>query len=196
MIFLLNLYNIEENDWLQLNEIQPIANCCGKIIIIINYISLLIHIIIPKCTKNIIINQNQLISFNYQEIIKTNEYLFDDFQKKLKQTTNYLFPPNGNIFQILEILLKNINIVLILFTGIVNNKSHFHALQYKTEEERKQNSNYNNEIDINLSEYVGENNFLSSLEIESDNNEYTNNNSIIPNNNEISLKHTNIIEKK
>jgi hypothetical protein len=28
--FYLDLYNIEENDWLQLNEIQPIADYCGK----------------------------------------------------------------------------------------------------------------------------------------------------------------------
>jgi hypothetical protein len=37
------------------------------------------------------------------------------------------------------------------------------------------NNNDNNEVDINLSEYVGENNFLLLIEIESDNN------SIIPN---------------
>jgi hypothetical protein len=51
------------------------------------------------------------------------------------------------------------------------------------------NNNDNNEIDINLSEYIGENN-SSSIEIES------NNNSIIPNDNNISLKHINVIEKE
>jgi hypothetical protein len=39
---------------------------------------------------------------------------------------------------------------VISFTGIVNNKGHFHALQYTTEEERKQNSNNNNEVDSYL----------------------------------------------
>jgi hypothetical protein len=32
--FYLDLYNIEENDWLQLHEIQPIADYCGKIFIV------------------------------------------------------------------------------------------------------------------------------------------------------------------
>jgi hypothetical protein len=133
-LFYLDLYNIEENDWLELNEIQSIAEYCGKIIIVIDYISLLIHIIIPKCIKSIIVNQDQLISLTYQQIIEKNGYIFDDFQDRLKQCTNYIFSPNGNnILEILETLLKNPKCSVISFTGIVNNKGHFHALQYKTD---------------------------------------------------------------
>jgi hypothetical protein len=56
------------------------------IIIVIDYISLLIHIIVPKCTKSIIVNQEQLISLTYQQIIEENGYIFDDFQYNLQQS--------------------------------------------------------------------------------------------------------------
>jgi hypothetical protein len=111
--FYLDLYNIEENDWLQLNEIQPIADYCGKIFIVIGYISLLIHIFFPEFIKSIIVNQDQIVSLTYQQIIEENGYLFDDFKDRLKQCSNYIFSPNGNILEILETLLKNINIIVI-----------------------------------------------------------------------------------
>jgi hypothetical protein len=39
-------YKIEENDWLQLNLIQPLADHYNQIIIVIDYASQLVHLIV------------------------------------------------------------------------------------------------------------------------------------------------------
>jgi hypothetical protein len=68
---------------------------------------------------------------------------------------------------------------------------HYHVLQLKTNEKEKIN-NSNRNINIDISEYLGENN-SSSIEIEPNNNY---DHSIITYNNNISLEHTNVIEKE
>jgi hypothetical protein len=154
---------LKKKDWLQLNKVQPIADYCGKIFTVIDYISLLVHIIIPKCTKSIIVNQDQIVSLTYQQIIEENGFIFVDFQNNLQQTTQLFISPDVSLLKMLEILVED-NIIMISFNGIVNNEGNFHPLQYKTKNEKKQNSNNNNnnDDDINLSEYVGKNNLPSS----------------------------------
>jgi hypothetical protein len=49
-------YEIEENDWLQLNLIQPLADNFEQKITVINYGSLFIHIIIPGFVNSITVN--------------------------------------------------------------------------------------------------------------------------------------------
>jgi hypothetical protein len=89
--------------------------------------------------------------------------------------------------------------VIALSYSFDGGREHYHALQPKplnTNNNNNSNNNNNNgddnEVKINISEYLGENN-SSSIQIEPNN---TNDNSIIPYNDDISLYHTNVSEKE
>jgi hypothetical protein len=55
-------YKIKENDWLQLNLIQPLADYFNQLKIVIDYPCPLVHIIVSGFIDNIKVNQDQLAS--------------------------------------------------------------------------------------------------------------------------------------
>jgi hypothetical protein len=178
-------YKIEENDWFQLNLIQHLTDNYNKIIIEIDYPSPLNHIIVVGFVYSITVNQNQLVSLTCKQVIEMRRCIFKDFQAVLQQNMKYLFLPDVNILSMLESLVTNDDNIVVSFYRIANDAGHFHALQPKT---KKRETIHNNNVDINISDYLGENNLSSStllsssIPIEFNNNI---NQSIISNNNNL-----------
>jgi hypothetical protein len=84
-------YKIEENDWLQLNLIQPLADYFNQLIIVIDYASPLVYLTVPGFVDSILIDQDELASLTCREIVENRGYIFDDFQRVFQQNTKYLF---------------------------------------------------------------------------------------------------------